>query len=234
MTIPAISQSLKLPAVDTGRFAFGTSALLRKKPSDIWQPQPKQNTLLELCGLDQALTGGTVRPAVCEWIGYGGAAFGGKTEGLVGLGLTACLSIRGVKIGYFRRKFTELEGSDGPIERSQQLYRQAGATYNQQKHLWTFGGATEKNAALRFCHCQNENDVYGYQSSAFDILLVDEATQFSWFIIDFLVTRNRHSKFSRIPHPFRVMTANPGGIGHSWYLQIFGIDDHTTLAAPHA
>jgi hypothetical protein len=200
------------------------------RPSDFWSPQPKQAQLLEVCGLLDALNGGVVKPAICECIGYGGAAFGGKTEGLLGIGLVACLMISGVKVGYFRRKYTELEGSDGPIERSLEIFSRAGARYNQTKHVWTFGKDEDgegDGAALRFCHCHNENDVYSYQSWAFDILLVDEATLFSWFIVDFLITRNRVSKYSKIPHPFRVMTANPGGVGHSWYMQLFGIGgDH--------
>jgi hypothetical protein len=207
------------------------------RPADYWQPQPKQAQLLQLCGLLDALEGGPVQAPVCECIGYGGAAFGGKTEGLLGIGLVACLMVPGVKVGYFRRKFTELEGSDGPIERSQELYTKAGGRYNQSKHLWRFGDGDDdaddavedggKGAALRFCHCQHEGDVYSYQSWAFDILMFDEATQFTWFIVDYLITRNRISKFSKIPHPFRVMTANPGGVGHNWYRQIFGIGDES-------
>jgi len=165
-----------------------------------------------------------VQPAVCECIGYGGAAFGGKTEALVALGMIACMSVPGVNVGYFRRQFTELEGADGPIERSQQLYQKAGGLYNQQKHAWTFGSRFNVTSHMRFCHCQHEKDVHSYQSWAFDILLVDEATTFSWYIIDHLIARNRPSKDSTLPHPFRVMTANPGGIGHSYYMQIFGLE----------
>ena len=208
----------------------------RLRPSEIWQPQAKQAALLQLAGLDLALYGGPVRPAVCECIGYGGAGFGGKTEGLLGLALVACMAIPGVKIGFFRRKFTELEGSDGAIERSHALYGRAGGHYNDQKHTWFFGKDDEKGTApaLRFCHCQYELDAQDYQSAAFDILLIDEATNFSWYIIDHLIARNRPSKASKIPKVFRVMTANPGGIGHSWYMQIFGIGKDVPLspAAP--
>lgn len=210
----------------------------RRRAVDIWQPQPKQAQLLTACGLLDALHGGEVHPPVCETIGYGGAAYGGKTEGLLGLGLVACLSVPGVKIGYFRRTYPELEGSDGPIERSQDLYRQAGGRYNQGRHVWTFGGeeadedwTAGSSAAMRFCHCQHEGDVYSYQSAAFDILLIDEATLFTWFIVDYLITRNRRSKFSALPRPFRVFTANPGGPGHLWYMQLFGINPDEDLYA---
>jgi hypothetical protein len=199
-------------------------AIAAVKPVDIWEPQPKQLELLRLCGLDEALHGGPVKPAVCEAIGYGGAAFGGKTEGLVALGMVACMMVPGINVGYFRRMFTELEGADGPIERSKQLYPRAEATYNEMKHAWRFAGRLNVSSQMRFCHCQHEKDVNHYQSWAFDILLIDEATTFSWYIVDHLIARNRPSKDSTLPHPFRVMTANPGGVGHSWYMQVFGLD----------
>jgi len=43
-----------------------------------WTPQPKQAQVLAACGLDQVFEGGHPRDAICETIGYGGAAFGGK------------------------------------------------------------------------------------------------------------------------------------------------------------
>lgn len=205
----------------------------QKTPNDVWQPQPKQLLLLELAGLDGALYGKSVKPAVCSYIGYGGAAGGGKTEGMIGLALVALSQIPGIKIGYFRRTFKELEGSDGPIERSHVLFPKIGGKYNKQDHAWRFGESESKEkgedwnegtaAALRFCHCQHASDVHNYQSSAFDILLIDEATHFSWQIVSYLVTRNRKSRHSELPMPFAVMCTNPGGVGHMWYKKIFDI-----------
>jgi hypothetical protein len=207
--------------IDAGPFLFGRAAAITAKPaSAFWKPQPKQEELLKACGLSDALSGGRVHKAQVERIGYGGAAFGGKTEGLVAIGLIAALRIPGVRIGYFRRTFTELEGSDGPIERSRSLYTQTGGRYNSQEHVWRWGD-DETGAALHFCHCHAEQDVYRYQSQAFDILLIDEAEHFTWFIVDYLLTRNRVSKYSKIPRPFSVMTANPGGVGHVWYKAYF-------------
>ena len=216
-----IDADLSIPAVDTGLFEFGAASNIRL--SDIWNPQPKQKTLLKACGLDDAHAGGKVKPALCSTIGYGGAAFGGKTEGLVGLGLIACMKIPGVQVGYFRREYTELEGADGPIFRTREIYPLAGAKYNDSKHIWREWPGN-KTAALHFCYCASDKDVFHYQSWAFDILLIDEATHFSWFQIDYLKTRNRVSKYSKIPVPFTVMCTNPGNIGHSWYMQTFGIE----------
>lgn len=168
---------------------------------------------------------------MCSMIGYGGAAGGGKTEGMIGTALVALFAVPGIKIGYFRRKFTELEGSDGPIERSQILFPSIGGEYNKGSHVWKFGRLNDDEwnegqaPALRFCHCQHESDVINYQSAAFDILMIDEATHFSWNIIRYLLTRNRASRHSALPKPFAIMATNPGGVGHMWYKKVFDIGD---------
>ena len=203
----------------------------QRKPSDVWQPQPKQYALLELCGLADALNGGQVHPALSRIIGYGGAAGGGKTEGMIGAALVALSQVPGVKIGYFRRKFTELEGTDGPIERAMVLFPKIGGKYNKSKHVWRFGEDEQEDwnegsaAALKFCHCQYESDVFQYQSSAFDIILWDEATHFTWSMVRYIMTRNRVSRASELPRPFAVFCSNPGGVGHLWYKKIFDIKD---------
>lgn len=211
------------------------AALLAKKtrkPADVWQPQEKQRQLLELCGLDQALHGGMVQPAVSKYVGYGGAVYGGKTEGMLGIALIAMHQIPSVKIGYFRRTYPLLKASDGPIERSYSLFPKLGFTYNETDHIWREVGEADdedwdkgKGAALRFCHLQYEKTVHDYQSAAFDIMLWDESTEFSWPQVRYMLTRNRPSKWCKIPRPFSVMCTNPGNIGHLWYKTLFGIQD---------
>jgi len=214
----------------------------KKKPIEIWQPQRKQATALKMLGLLDALYGGEVSPSLAERNGYGGAAGGGKTDLIVGVGLIACMTIPSVKVGVFRRTYPELEGADGPIERSLSLYPQAGAKYNASKHVWTFpdistgivGSLDGKDdegedwlrtsaPALRFCQVPNDKDKHKYQSWAFDVLMIDEATNFPWGIVDYLLTRNRKSRNSKIPVPFSLFSANPGMIGHMWYRKQFGI-----------
>lgn len=183
-----------------------------------------------MAGLDEALSGGPVREAIASLLGYGGAAGGGKTEGMMALGLIACHQIPGVKVGFFRRTFAELEDLDGPIERSYALFPRLGGFYNKTEHVWRFGKDRmgerwneAEGSAFKFCHCQHEKDKYNYQSAAFDIELFDEATHFTWGIVSFLLTRNRVSRHSELPVPFAVFGSNPGGVGHAWYKQIFGI-----------
>lgn len=184
-----------------------------------WGPQPRQGDLLKACGLyDFMTTGAEPQPPVCRMIGYGGAAFGGKTDGLLGIGMVAAFAYPGCKVGFFRRKFTELEGADGAIERSLELMSGFGE-YNAGRHRWALPGGSR----LYFNHCHRETDVYDYQSQAWDILLADEVTHFSWKIIDYLITRNRPT--SDIPGlvPFTVMGTNPGNVGHQWFSQVFDV-----------
>ena len=200
-------------------------------PTDIvfpWVPQPKQLRALEICGLAPILDNKRPVAPQARLIGYGGAAFGGKTDLDLGLAGMAALAFPGCKIGFFRRTYPELEGADGAIERSMELFNNLGS-YNKGNHTWNFF----TGSGLYFNHCQNEADRYQYQSQAFDIFILDEATHFPWSIVDYLLTRNRAT--GDIPGlvPFALMTTNPGNVGHAWFLKMFdpqGIDGpHETI-----
>jgi hypothetical protein len=190
-----------------------------------WQPQKRQKDFLDACGFGGVLDGGPVVDAIAPLIGYGGAAGGGKTDANLGLCLYAMLSVPGISICYFRRKFTELEGSKGAIERSREIFRCVkGARYNESKHVWRFPNGSK----LHFCHCAHAKNRFDYQSTAIDILIIDEATHFTWEIVDYLLTRNRSSiddqdgtlRVKPIK-PFAVFCTNPGNVGHFWYKSLF-------------
>jgi hypothetical protein len=195
-------------------------------PTDIefpWYPQPKQKEALEICGLLPVLKNKAPGVPRARLVGYGGAAFGGKTDLDLGVAGLAAMAFPGCKVGFFRRTYSELEGADGAIERSQEIFTNNLGTYNQGSHTWTFFNRSR----LYFRHCQNETDRYNYQSQAWDVLIFDEATHFPWAIVDYLITRNRAT--GDIPGlvPFTLMTTNPGNVGHAWFLKMFdpmGID----------
>lgn len=181
----------------------------------MWYPQPKQLQLIEACGLVDCLLGiGGPKEPVSKLIGYGGAAYGGKTDADLGVATLAAFAFPGCNIGFFRRTFPELNNVGGAIKRSQELLTGV-ADYNIGEHLWRF----PNGSMLQFCFAQNEADVLKYKSSQFDILIIDEATTFTWFMVDYLMTRNR-ATIDGI-WPFCVMTTNPGDVGHSWYMQLF-------------
>jgi hypothetical protein len=184
-------------------------------------PQERQRELLAACGLLDWMEGkGDKKAAVCDWIGYGGAAYGGKTFSLLGLVLVAAYAYPGAQIGFFRRTYKELQGAGSATRDARELYSGL-ATFRNQDLDVHFG---ETGSSLYFSHCENETDKYKYQSKQFDILILDEATHFTWEIVDYLKTRNRVSGDCGIPLPFCVVASNPGNVGHGWYMQLFDLE----------
>lgn len=55
------------------------------------------------------------------------------------------------------------------------------------------------------------------------MLLIDEATSFTWPIIDYLLTRNRKTVDHIDFRPFAVFVTNPGNVGHAWYAALFDL-----------
>lgn len=197
--------------------------------------QKRQAALLEACGFacadvgEQEFNGALVRmyqatgeykPAAADIIGYGGAAYGGKSYGLLILARVAAELLPGVQIAYFRRTYPELDGPGAAFQKSHEIFGGAASNSDGGRE-WNF----PNGSTFYFRHCQNEGDVYNYQSQQIDILLLDEATHFSWFIVDYLLTRNRVSGDIQNFRPFAVLPSNPGNVGHVWYSQIFDVEN---------
>ncbi len=198
--------------------------------------QKKQASLLEACGFPCKDAGehefyGQMVPMYqatgergqlkASRIGYGGAAFGGKSYGLLNLARVAAELWPGVQIAYFRRTYPELDGPGASIQKAYEVFNGAAKDTDGGKE-WTWPNGSD----FYFRHCQHENDVYAYQSQQIDILMTDEATHFTWFIIDYLLTRNRASGEVKTQgfRPFAVMPSNPGNIGHAWYSKVFDVE----------
>jgi hypothetical protein len=181
-----------------------------------WKQQPRQMKFLRACGLAYALEGGKPKPAEAKVIGFGGAAGGGKSDALVMMSIIACCTYSGIAVGYFRRKFTQLEGSGGAIWRSTQLLAplvdKGLVKWNGSLYRWTFFNGS----VIQFAHLQHEHDVQNYQSQQFDIIALDEGTHFTRFQYRYMLTRNR-SNTAEMPRPFMAIATNPGGVGATWF-----------------
>ncbi len=179
-----------------------------------WEIQPKQVEFLRACGLSFIVEGGRPEKPKARVICYGGSAGSGKSHALLMLGLTANVAFPGCKVGYFRREYPQLEGPGGAIMGSHELYQDI-ASWNGSKRRWTF----PKQGIVQFAHCKNEEDVYSYNSQQFDILLIDESTQFTEFQLGYLMSRNR----ATVPGvtPFMAMATNPGGVSHGYHKKNF-------------
>jgi phage terminase large subunit len=181
-----------------------------------WWPQPRQLTALKACGLSLPFDGEPLHKAVADIIGYGGSAGGGKTDTLLQIAIVAAINYPGINIAYFRREYPNLEGLGGAIPRSKEMIGHF-AKYDKQQHRYTFPNGSK----LQFCHCKDLGDELSYKSQQFDILLVDEITEFFPEQINFLITRNRATVDYDTFRPFTACGTNPGGIGHTWFKEGF-------------
>jgi hypothetical protein len=192
---------------------------LEGKPIDTirFTPQPKQEFLLDKVGLLNWYLGkGEITAPICRLIGYGGAAFGAKTYGILGVAAVAAYAFPGVQIAFFRRTYSQIDGAGGAMQKAYEIFGKTARDRDGGRNFYW-----ENGSQFFFQHCENERDVYSYDGKEFDILLIDEATHFTWFMVDYLLARNRPSGSHGMIKPFAILPTNPGNIGHSWYMQLF-------------
>lgn len=143
---------------------------------------------------------------------YGGAAGGGKSYVQLLDNLIYAVQYPGIKQLILRRTFPELERS--LIRTFMEIYPKRLYSYNSSKHTLTF----ENGSLTDFGFCDNENDVYKYQSSEYDIIRLDECTHFTGTMYEYLRTRIRGA--NNFPKQTKCST-NPGNVGHQYFKSRF-------------
>lgn len=133
---------------------------------------------------------------------WGGSAGSGKSILLLGL---ARLKHKSSLL--LRRTYPQLE--DTLILKSRDIYGDP-RYYNSSKHVWEF----PDGCRIRFGHLEYPDDVYQYQSAAFDLVGFDELTQYTRFQYEYLLSRARTTiKGQRVQI---ISCTNPGGEGNDW------------------
>lgn len=150
---------------------------------------------------------------------FGGAAGGGKSDGL----LMAALQWAGYPkyaAIILRTSYQDLTLPEGLIPRSHEWLGPTRAKWNEQTHTWRFpAGAT-----LTFGYLENANDVFRYKSSAYQFIGWEELTEFPReYDYTYLFSRKRKLKGSLVPTLVRA-TTNPDGIGAEWVYERFQPD----------
>jgi predicted phage terminase large subunit-like protein len=148
---------------------------------------------------------------------YGGSAGGGKSDWLLASALQYA-DVPGYAALLLRRTFPELAMEGGLLERSQDWLAGTDATWSALHNTWTF----PSGAVLAFGHLDRQLDHLRYQSSEWQMVGFDELTQFREQQYRYLFSRLRRLEGSRIPIRMR-SASNPGGPGHEWVRQRFGI-----------
>lgn len=141
---------------------------------------------------------------------YGGAAFGGKTDFLLGDFLQDVPVYQGAWRGIlFRKTMGEL---DDIIRRSHEIYPQTGAFYNESKATWRW----PNGAYLRLRYLEQDRHKYRYQGHAYTWIGWDELTHWATDSAYRYLRSRLRSAAQDIPVKRIRATANPGGPGHSW------------------
>lgn len=139
---------------------------------------------------------------------FGGQAGGGKSMLARCVAFTLAHIWPGCRVPIFRRTYPELE--DTHIVKIVTEWAGTGQ-YHGGSHEWRFNNGS----VVPFRHCERESDVYRYMSAEWDALIIDEATQFTEFQVTVLRARVRSTR----PRwrPVLLYTANPGGVGHTYF-----------------
>lgn len=144
---------------------------------------------------------------------YGGAAGGGKSDGLLGS------SLKQVNHPYYRglilrRTLKELKMAEGLIDKSHRLL-QGVASWNGEENSFTF----PTGAKIQFGYCDVDKDVYRYQGSGFSGMYFDELTHFTEFQY-MTISGYVRSVYEGLRKEVRSAT-NPGSVGHAWVKRRF-------------
>jgi len=147
-------------------------------------------------------------------IGYGGARGGGKSHWmLLQMAADDCQRFPGLKCLLLRKVGRALkEGFEDLLRRSL-----GGLQYDyvaSEKRL-TFPNGSQ----IILGHFQNEGDIDAYLGLEYDIIGVEEATTLSASKVKNIRTCCRTSRNDMRPRMY--YTTNPGGIGHTWFVERF-------------
>lgn len=149
--------------------------------------------------------------ATNRFVAYGGARGGGKSWAVRQKAALLALNYAGIRILVLRRSFPELrENHILPLRRSLGCL----ADYKETEKAFSFLNGSR----LKFGYCDTESDVLQYQGQEYDVIFIDEATQFTEFQFRTLTACLRGAN----AFPKRMyLTCNPGGVGHEWVKRLF-------------
>lgn len=140
---------------------------------------------------------------------YGGAGGGGKTVYLL-MAASQYLDVPGYAAVIFRNKFTDLNKPDGLIPKSHEWWaNEPDAHWDGSQHQWTFSLPGGGKSVLAFGFLDGPYDQFSHQSSAYQFIGIDEATNVRQNQALYMFTRLRKLVGSEVPLRFRVCSNPP-------------------------
>ena len=149
--------------------------------------------------------------AKAKHVAFGGARGGGKSWAIRAKAILLANRWPGIKILIVRRTLVELRNNH--IEPLKALLRGI-ARYNQQERKFTFSNGS----TITFEFYDSDKDEMKYQGVEYDVIFIDEATQFQeyWLKIIAACCRGVNGFPKRIYY-----TCNPGGPSHYYIKRLF-------------
>ena len=150
-----------------------------------------------------------------RYTAYGGARGGGKSDVARDKAILLCLRYAGIQILFMRRTYPEIK-ENHLIPAAKIL--NGVARYSGIDKAFLF----HNGSRLKFGYCRNDNDLLQYQGQAYDVIFLEECTQFPENVFTTMTESNRSSGLMQEYFPPRMyFTCNPGGVGHAWFKRLF-------------
>lgn len=149
-------------------------------------------------------------------LGFGGAAGGAKSYGLI-LDALYQLDKPGYDAIIFRRTYKQLMEAGGLIDYSLGVYPALGGIFNKSTYTWRF--PRHHDNTIRFSYIEREQDIEQHAGSAYAYIGYDQLDGFTERQYLYLFSRNRATN-QEIDLYIR-STFNPGGVGHYWIKKRF-------------
>lgn len=148
-------------------------------------------------------------------IAYGGARGGGKSFAMRTKLILLSLRYAGIQILLLRRTYPELrENHINPLRR---LLKDI-ATYKESTKEFLFPNGSR----IKLGYLADEADTLQYQGQAYEVIGMEEATQFTESQYTAMTECCRLSSMMKEPFvPRMYFTCNPGGVGHAWIKRLF-------------
>ena len=145
-------------------------------------------------------------------IAYGGARGGGKSWAMRMKFVLLALNYSNLKLLLLRRTMQELrENHILPL----MALLNGVATYKADDKAFVFPNGSR----LKLGYCDSENDAFQYQGQEYDVIGFEEATLFTWPMVQFILTCNRSIRSDFSPRAYYTM--NPGGASHAEFKRLF-------------
>lgn len=146
-----------------------------------------------------------------RFVCYGGARGGGKSWCVRQKAILMAFRWAGIKILIMRKTLEDLRDN---FIRPMTATLNGFAQYRYQERTFLF----PNGSLVIFGYCARESDIQHYQGQEYDVIFIDEATQFTEDMFKLLLPSVRGVN----AFPKRVyLTCNPGDVGHAWVKRLF-------------